>query len=68
MTDFKPWYASRTIWGSLIAVLAALGSAVGFELDTQSQAELADAALQIVTVAASLFAVLGRLNAKSMIE
>ncbi|MDD9910850.1 MAG: hypothetical protein OXR62_14325 [Ahrensia sp.] len=68
MNNIKPWYASKTIWGSLIAVLAAAGSAVGIDVDAQSQAHLVDAALQLTAVAGSLFAVFGRLTADTLIE
>jgi len=62
------WLDAKTIWGSLVAVLAAAGSAFGFQVDAQSQAQLAEAALQLATVAGSLFAVFGRLSATTVIE
>lgn len=68
MNDIKPWYTSKTIWGSLIAVGAAIASILGFEIDPQSQASLTEAILQFVAVCASLFAIFGRLSATSMIE
>ncbi len=68
MTEMKPWYTSKTIWGSLIAVSATAGSALGYDVDSQSQNQLADVALQIATVAGSLFAVFGRLSATSAIN
>ena len=68
MMDVKPWYLSKTIWSSLIAVLAAVLAAVGFEIDGAVQADLVELALQTVTVGASLFAVFGRLVATAEIE
>ncbi len=68
MQTLKPWYASKTIWGSLIAVAAAIASALGFDIDPDSQKDLANVALQIVTVAGSIFAVFGRLSATSQID
>ena len=68
MTSVKPWYASRTVWGSLIAVAAALLSAVGINMDEPLQKAAVDVILQIVAVSGSLFAVHGRFKATSLIE
>lgn len=68
MNELKPWYLSKTIWSSLIAVAAAVLAAFGVDLDEPAQRELAEAGLQLVTVAASLFAIFGRLVATSEIE
>ncbi|EFL88968.1 hypothetical protein [Ahrensia sp. R2A130] len=68
MTESKPWYLSRTIWASLVAVAAALSSAFGHTVDDGMQTQLTEAAMQIVAVGASLIAVFGRLAATSIIE
>ena len=67
MPEAKSWYFSKTIWGSLIAVAATVATAFGLNIDEASQLQLTDAVLQLVTVAGSLFAVLGRLTASSRI-
>ena len=68
MNDYKPWYTSKSIWGSLIATGAVLASAFGIDIDQAAQSTFVDAALQLVAVGASLFSVLGRLNATTRIE
>lgn len=68
MNLYKPWYTSKTIWGSVVAISGAALSMFGINLDEQSQSELVDATLQIVTICGSLFAVVGRVNANSLIE
>jgi len=68
MIDSKPWYLSKTIWASLIAVSAAIGSAFGFDIDATAQEQLTAAATQLIAVAASLLAVFGRLTATSRID
>lgn len=68
MLDYKPWYTSKSIWGSLVAVSAVIASAFGVEIDERTQSVLVDVSLQIVAVGGSLFSVLGRLNATSRIE
>ncbi len=66
--EHKKWYYSKTIWGSLIAVGAALLGAFGHPIDQDTQLALTDAVLQIVAVGGSLFAIFGRLDASAMIE
>ena len=68
MTDSKPWFLSKSIWASLVAILAAVASAIGIEIDSAARTELTDAAFQLVTIGASLAALFGRLVATSRIE
>jgi len=68
MIESKPWYYSKTIWASLIAILAALGSVLGISVDQETQVQLSEALVQIVTVLASLFAIVGRISATTRID
>ena len=68
MTDFKPWYASKTIWGAVVALLAAIASAFGVDIDQQMQANFVDTLLQLVAVGGSAIALFGRINATKLIE
>jgi len=68
MESVKPWYLSKTIWGSLVAVAAAILSGLGVDFDEQAQSLFVEAVLQAIAVAGSLFAIVGRLGAKSLIE
>lgn len=68
MSESKPWYFSKTIWASLIAVAGAVLSAIGFDLDENVQADLTDIAIQFVTVTASIAAIFGRLAAQTRID
>ncbi|RUM97329.1 hypothetical protein EET67_13275 [Pseudaminobacter arsenicus] len=63
----KPWYLSRTIWASLIAVLSAGGSLLGVPVDDADQAALADTVLQAVAALAGILAIIGRVSATSRI-
>ena len=67
MNDEKPWYLSRTIWGSLVAVAAAIGGMAGIPLDGAAQGEIADAMVQIVGAAGALVAIYGRIAATDVI-
>ncbi len=68
MTGSKPWYTSKTIWGSLVAMLAGIGSAFGFDLGGQIQADLVDGILKIIATAGSLLAIYGRFAATRPID
>lgn len=68
MTDTKPWYMSRTVWGALIAIAASIGGAFGIMINEVDQAQLADTALQIVGAVGALFALYGRLAAEKVIS
>lgn len=68
MSNSKPWYFSKTIWASLIAILAAMGSVMGISVDEETQSQLSEAVVQVVTILASLFAIVGRISATSRIE
>ena len=68
MNDFKPWYTSKTIWGSIIALLAAIASAFGVEIDEQMQTTFVETALQLVAIGGSIIAVFVRINATTMID
>lgn len=68
MIDEKPWYLSKTIWGSLVAVGAALASTVGLSIDGESQLAISEAILQVVAAAGALFSIYGRLSATDIIS
>ncbi|MCB1386565.1 MAG: hypothetical protein KDJ80_11585 [Nitratireductor sp.] len=67
MVDEKPWYLSKTIWGSLVAIAAALASALGVSLDAASQAEITEVIVQLAGAAGALIAIYGRLSATDII-
>lgn len=67
MELFKPWYLSRTIWASGVAVIATLASAVGFPLDATEVASLPDALLQAVAAVAGVIAIVSRISARNRI-
>ena len=67
MDVFKPWYLSRTIWASAIAVVATLASALGLPLEASDVATLPDAILQAVAAVAGVVAIIGRLSASMRI-
>lgn len=68
MIEEKPWYESKTIWGSLVAVAAALSAALGMSIDQATQNELSSVLVQLTGAAGSLLAIYGRLSATDVIS
>jgi len=67
MTDAKPWYLSRTIWASLVTVVAAVAGLAGVSLEGFDDQLLVDSLLQAVTALSGLVAILGRIGASKTI-
>ena len=59
----KPWYLSKTVWGSVIAILAALAGLFDVDLSPADQGRAVDLIVQIVGAAGGLIALLGRFRA-----
>lgn len=66
--DEKPWYASRTIWGGVAAIIGGAGLLVGIEFDVTHVQALTDALLQAGTIIGGIVAVWGRMVARKRIE
>ena len=67
MNDSKPWYLSRTIWASIITIVAATGSFFGLPFAGLDDPALADALLQAITAISGVVAILGRVSASTRI-
>ena len=67
MIDIKPWYLSRTIWASIVTVLAALASLFSLPTEALEDPAIPDLLLQAVSAVAGLIAIAGRLSAKARI-
>ena len=66
MTDTKAWWASKTVWATLI-MLAGVGlRSIGIDIGP-FEGEITDTALTIVTVAAGAVGLWGRITATSVI-
>jgi hypothetical protein len=63
----KPWYLSRTIWASIVAVLTGTAGLTGFPLDGLDNQALVDNLLKTVGAISGLVAIIGRLSAKHRI-
>jgi hypothetical protein len=68
MDQSKPWYASRTVWGGLVAVAApVIGMMLHVTVGVGDQAVLVDALTGIGSGVGGLIAVYGRVKATEKI-
>lgn len=65
MNGTKPWWQSKTVWGSIIALLAGIATFAGLKLDASLQDQLADLITGAANVAGGLIAWYGRVKAQS---
>jgi hypothetical protein len=63
----KPWYMSRTIWASIVAIFAGTARAVGLPLDELDSARAADSILEAISAVSALVAIYGRFVATDRI-
>jgi hypothetical protein len=67
MSDTKPWYLSRTIWASLVTMVAGVGGLMGLPVENLDNQAVVETILQAVTALSGLIALVGRLKAVSRI-
>lgn len=67
MNTIKPWYMSRTIWASLVAIAASIAGLFGFAVEGADTEALVETVMQAIVAVAALVAILGRLGARERI-
>lgn len=67
MNETKPFYASKGVIGSLIAVAALGAQMLGFEVTPADQAALNDMIIGGIGIAGALLAIFGRIAATKKI-
>ena len=61
--ETKPWWQSKTVWGSAIALLAGIGTLIGLNLDAALQDQLADLLVGLGSFIGGALAWYGRVKA-----
>lgn len=67
MDGVKSFLASKTIWGSVIAVVALGLGFLGYTFGAEDQAVLVEAVIQVVGVVGAIIAIYGRVTATKTI-
>ncbi|WP_163269002.1 hypothetical protein [Chelativorans alearense] len=68
MNETKPWYLSRTIWASVVTVVAGTGGLLGMPVEEVDNQALVETLLQAITAISGLLAIFGRLAADRRIN
>lgn len=56
----KKWYVSKSVIGSVVAILALIAGAFGYDVDTESQEQIT---LALIGVGGGVVAIYGRVKA-----
>lgn len=67
MEGTTPWWQSRTIWGSVVAIAASIAGIFGLNFDASLQSQLIDIILAIVGAIGGALAFYGRVVATKKI-
>lgn len=67
MTNSKPWYTSKTIWGTILTFVGFCATAVGMHLNPDAKESNAEAFGMIATLIGIIVSIVGRLNATKRI-
>lgn len=64
MQNSKPWYASKGVWGGIVALLAGIAAMLGYTIGPDEQATLVNALIGVGGSIGGVLAVYGRVKAK----
>ena len=67
MTQTEKWYQSKTIWGSIIAVVALVLGMFGYEISVSDQLVITEGIIALAGIAGGFLAVFGRVTASKKI-
>lgn len=64
----KKWWASKSVWGGTVAIIAGIAGVFGYAVDTGDQETIVAAITGIAGSIGGLVAVYGRIKAKDQIK
>ena len=67
MTDMKPWWQSKTLWGAIVTIASATLGLAGLELGDVDAEALTGLLTSLGAAIGGIIAIVGRLKAKSRI-
>lgn len=63
MEDFKSIFASKTVWGAIIAIGAGVAGIFGYSIGAEDQASLVELGVSVVASVGGVIAMFGRVKA-----
>jgi len=67
MTDIKPWWQSRTLWGAIVTIVSAGLGLAGLDLGDADREALTGLLTSLGAAAGGVIAIVGRITAKDRI-
>ena len=67
MIGSKPWYMSKTVWGSLVAIIASVLGLWDFDMSPADQDRLVEMIVQLIGTAGGFLALVGRFRATRLL-
>ena len=67
MTNIKPWWQSKTLWGAIVAIASSALGFAGLELGEADAEALTGLLTSLGAAIGGIIAIVGRLKAKSRI-
>lgn len=67
MEDFKGMFASKTVWGGIVALLAGVLGLLGYTVNAADQATLIEMATAVAASVGGVIAIYGRVKASKKI-
>ncbi|MGJ8570608.1 MAG: hypothetical protein ACSHXI_07905 [Hoeflea sp.] len=67
MTDIKPWWQSRTLWGAIVTIASATLGLLGSDIAETDREALTGLLTSLGAALGGLIAIVGRLKAKNRI-
>lgn len=68
MPNTKPWWQSKAVWGSIVALAAGFATLAGLKLDATLQDQLAELITGAANVVGGLIAWYGRAKAEAALS
>ena len=68
MNETKKWYQSKTVWGSVVTIAAAVAGVFGYGIDADTQGRIVENISSVIAAVGGLFALFGRLVADKKIS
>ena len=68
MDESKAWYASKTVWGGIVAVGAGVAGVFGFTVAPADQEQIVLAATGIAGIIGGLISIWGRVKASKSVK
>ena len=66
--DEKNWYASKGVWGGVVAAGAGLAGVLGYAIDEATQAHIVELAVSAAALVGGVLALIGRIKASKAVK